>query len=63
MSHTLGTVLISNRKIVVRDKIDTTNTQIHDRSLSRAGIGTSIKRGGVKLVLWGQTSLLVKCKR
>ena len=35
------TVPISNRKIVDRGKIDTPNTQIHDRSLSWLGTGTS----------------------
>jgi hypothetical protein len=38
-------------KIVVRDKNDTFNTQIHDSSLSWLGTGTSVKSGGVKLVL------------
>jgi hypothetical protein len=33
------TVPISNRKIVDRGKIDTPNTQIHDRSLSWLGTG------------------------
>jgi len=32
--NTVGTILISNIKIVERGKIDTTNTQIHDLSLS-----------------------------
>ena len=35
-----------NVKIVERGKIDTPNTQIHDRSLSCLGTGTSIKSGG-----------------
>ena len=48
--HTVGTVLNSNRKIVDRDKIETTNTQIHDGTLFWLGTGTSIKSGGVKLV-------------
>ena len=34
MYHPLGTIPKSNVKIVDRDKIDTTKTQIHDRSLS-----------------------------
>jgi len=42
--HTVETVLKSNRKIVERGKIDTTNTQRHDRSLSWLGTGTSIKK-------------------
>jgi hypothetical protein len=41
-----------------RSKIDTPNTQIHDRSLSSLGTDTSINSGGVKLVLWIQTSPL-----
>ena len=46
----------SNIKIVKRGKVGTPNTQIHDRSLSWLGICTSIKRAGVKLVLWTQSS-------
>jgi hypothetical protein len=46
---TVGTVSISNWKIVENDKIDTPNTQIHDHSLSCIGI--SIKCAGVKLVV------------
>jgi hypothetical protein len=38
--------------------IDTLNTQIHDRSISCLGTVTTIKRGGVKLVLWTQTLFL-----
>ena len=41
-------------------KIDTSNTQIHDRSLSWLGTCTSIKSIRVKLVLWDETSPLVK---
>jgi hypothetical protein len=40
-----------NRKIVERD---TANKQIHDRSFSRLGTGTSIKSGGVNLLIWVQ---------
>jgi hypothetical protein len=40
---TVATVLQSNRKIVGRSKINTCNTEIHDRSVSRLGTGTSIK--------------------
>ena len=36
-----------------KDIIDIPNTQTHDRSLSRAGTGTSIKSGSVKLVYIG----------
>jgi uncharacterized pyridoxal phosphate-containing UPF0001 family protein len=41
--HTVGTIQKSNIKIVERGKIDTLNTQIHDRSVSCLGTGTSIK--------------------
>jgi hypothetical protein len=50
--HTVGTIRTSNRKIVDKEKIDTPNTQIHDCSVSWLDTGTSIKSGGVKLVLW-----------
>ena len=53
--QTVGTFPKFNRKIVARDKIDTPNTQIHDNSLSCLGTGTSIKSGGVKLILLAQT--------
>jgi hypothetical protein len=33
---------------------DSSNTQIHDCSLSWLGTGTAIKGGGDKLVLWYQ---------
>jgi hypothetical protein len=56
--HTVGTVPKSNIKIVERGKIDTLNTLIHDCLLSCLGTVTSIKSGGVKLVLWAQTSYL-----
>ena len=36
-----------NRKIVERGKVDTPNTQIHDRSLSWLVIGSSIKSGKI----------------
>ena len=49
-------MLKQTRKIVDRDKIDTPNIQIHDRSLSWISTGTSIKSGGVKLVLCSQTN-------
>ena len=38
----VGTVLKSNGNIVERGNIYTINTQIHDRSLSWLGTGTSI---------------------
>jgi len=49
-----GTIPKFNIKIVQRGKIDTPNTQIHDRSLPWLGRGTSIKSGGAKLVLCAQ---------
>jgi len=42
--HNVGTVPKFN------GKIETPNTQMHDRSISWLGTGTSIKTGGVKLV-------------
>ena len=50
--HAVGNLLSFNRKIVERDEIDTYNAQIHDNSLFGLGTGTSIKSGGVRLVLW-----------
>jgi hypothetical protein len=52
--HNVGTVKKSNREIVERGKLDTTNTYIHDSSLfSLETGGTSIKKnGGVKLVFF-----------
>jgi hypothetical protein len=41
--------------MIERGKIDTHKTHIHDRSLSGLGTGTSIKGGGIKLVLWTLT--------
>ena len=40
--HTVGTIPKSNIQIVERGKIP--YTQVHDRSLSWRGIGTSIKK-------------------
>jgi len=45
--HTVWTFSKFNRKIRKRDKIDISNTQIHDHSLS-------IQSGGIKLVSWTQ---------
>ena len=39
-------------------KFNTSNKQLHERSLSSIGSGTSIKSGGINLVLWAHTSLL-----
>ena len=61
--HTIEIVLKPNRKITERGKIDTHNTQIHDRSLFWLVTGISIKCGGVKLVLGFQTSPLGKIMR
>jgi hypothetical protein len=51
---------------VERSKIDIPNTHVHDCSLSWLGTGTSIKRGGVKLVLWIQifplSEMMRSCK-
>jgi hypothetical protein len=49
--HTVGTVPKSNIKIVGRGKSDTTNKQMHDRSLSELDTGTSIKSVRFKIVL------------
>ena len=54
--HIVETIPKSNIKIIERVGIDTPNTQIHDRSLSWLGTGTSITSGGVKLVLGAQAS-------
>ena len=40
----------SDRTIAERGKIDTPNTNIHDRSLAWLGVGTSIQSGRVTLV-------------
>jgi hypothetical protein len=53
--HTVGTFPKTKRKIVDRGKIDTPNTQIHDRSLSCLGTGISKKMVRVELVLLAQT--------
>ena len=58
--HTVGTVPNCKRKMVERDKIDTSNTQIHVYSFPWLGKGISIKTDGVKLVLWAQRTLLEK---
>jgi hypothetical protein len=56
--YSVGTVLKSNRKVVERDKIDTSNKQPDDQSLSSHDTDASIKYGWVKLVKWAQTSPL-----
>ena len=45
-------------RVTERDKVDTTNTYIHDCWLFFLGTGTSRKSGRVLLVLLAQTSLL-----
>jgi len=50
--HTTRTAPKTNRKLVERCKIITTNIHLHDHSLSFLCASTSIKSGGVKLVLW-----------
>ena len=50
--HTVGTVSKLTTEKVKRGKFDTQNTQIHERSYSCLEKGTSIKSGGIKLVLW-----------
>jgi len=47
----MGTFSKFNRKIVDKEKLDITNTQIHHRSLSCLDTDTSIISGRVKLVL------------
>jgi len=49
--HTVGTISKFNRKIVESGTINIPNTEIHDCTLSWLSTGTSIKSGGVKLVL------------
>jgi len=48
--HTVDTVPKLNIKIVERGTIDTSNTQIHGRSFTWLGSGTS-RNSGVNLVL------------
>jgi hypothetical protein len=45
--HTVGTIHKSDIKIVERGKMDTPNTEMHNRSLSWLDTGTSIKNGGL----------------
>jgi len=64
--HIVGTIPKSNITMVERCQIDTPNTQIHDRSISRLVTGTSIKCCGVNLVLWAQicnlSEMIQSCK-
>jgi len=45
--------------MVKGDKINITNTQIHDRSLPGLGTDTSIISGGVKLILLAKNLVLL----
>jgi hypothetical protein len=49
--NTVETIRKSIIKVASRGKIDTSNTQIHDCSLSLSETGHSMQSGGVKLVL------------
>jgi hypothetical protein len=49
--YAVGAIPKSNIKIVIRGKIDIPYTQMHDRSLSCLGTDTSMKSGGVKLIV------------
>jgi len=57
--YTVGPAPKSNSKFIERDKIDTHNPQIHDRSLSGSVTDTSIKSGWVNLGLWAQIYLFL----
>ena len=50
--HIVDKLPKSNIKIVERGKTDTGNTQAQKRSLSLLDTDTSIKGGGIKLVLF-----------
>jgi hypothetical protein len=60
--HTHGTRQNFNWKILERGKIDTHSTHIHDRSPAWLGTCTSMKSGGVKLVLLTETFPLIRAK-
>jgi len=49
LSEQLHKIQWANRRN--KDKINTTNTQIHDRLLSWLGTDISVKSGGAKLAL------------
>ena len=60
----VGTAPKYNRKIVERCTIDTSNTQIHDRSLKfQAWYMHFSKRDYGKLALWARTFLLSEMMR
>jgi hypothetical protein len=50
--HIVGTVPKSKKEIGERGNFGTLNIQIHDRSHSWLGAGTSLKNGGVGLISW-----------
>jgi hypothetical protein len=54
--RSVGTFPNFNRKTVQRAKLDTFSTHMYNCSHTWISIGTSIKIGGFKLVLWVQTS-------
>lgn len=41
-----------------RGQIDTSNTHIHDRTMSWLGTCSSMKGGGIKLALWSPGTLI-----
>jgi hypothetical protein len=57
LSMTLGTALVSGKKLEATGKLDTANTNIyiHSRLLSCIGTSISMKTDGVKPVVWIQT--------
>jgi len=59
--HTVCTVPNSNRTVVERGNIDTTDINIHECSLFWLGTGTSIKSGGVSLGLSAKITNLFIC--
>jgi hypothetical protein len=54
ISHCLKQFQNATEKMAERVKITVPNTYLHDISLLWLSTGTSIKSGGVKLVLWQQ---------
>ena len=54
--HTVGTI---PKKYTKKEAKSILLTQIHDRSLSWLGTGTSIKSGEIKLILWTFAELVI----
>ena len=50
--YIVETVIKANRKFVERRKIDIPSTQLHERQILWICIGTSVKSGSVKLVMF-----------